>query len=46
MGGEGVNVNQGKVKVNLNGVSQTLLAPLRGRAQVSKEYQRIQLIIL
>ena len=30
-------MNQDKVKVKLSGVSQTLLAPLRGRAQVSKE---------
>ena len=34
-------MNQDKVKVKLSGVSQTLLAPLRGRAQVSKEYSSL-----
>ena len=31
-------MNQGKIKVQLSGVSQTLLPPLWGRAQVSKKY--------
>jgi O-methyltransferase involved in polyketide biosynthesis len=34
-------MNQGKVKIKLSGVSQTLLAPLRGRAQVSKEHSSL-----
>jgi O-methyltransferase involved in polyketide biosynthesis len=34
-------MNQDKVKVKLSGVSQTLLAPLRGRAQVSKEHSSL-----
>ncbi|HXY87671.1 MAG TPA: class I SAM-dependent methyltransferase [Candidatus Acidoferrales bacterium] len=34
-------MNQSKVKVKLSGVSQTLLAPLRGRVQVSKEHRSL-----
>ncbi len=34
-------MNRDKVKVKLSGVSQTLWAPLRGRAQVSKEYSSL-----
>ena len=34
-------MNRDKVKVKLSGVSQTLWAPLRGRAQVSKEHSSL-----
>jgi len=34
-------MNQDKVKIKLGGVSQTLLFPLWGRAQVSKEYSSL-----
>ena len=35
------SINRDKVKVKLSGVSQTLWAPLHGRAQVSKEYSSL-----
>ena len=34
-------MNRDKVKIKLSGVSQTLWAPLRGRAQVSKEHSSL-----
>jgi len=34
-------MNRGKVKITLSDVSQTLLAPLWGRAQLSKEYSSL-----
>ena len=34
-------MNRGKVKIKLSDVSQTLLAPLWGRAQLSKEHSSL-----
>jgi|GEM_PF-205383 len=37
----GLSMDQGKVKIKLNGVSETLLGLLWGRAQLSKEYSSL-----